>query len=207
MHHSWVLRVGVHWNSISAGFTSVEEESNRNAYKVAIKGTLMYRKRRFTKTMLLPIPTSVAQMRSMRAHLALASLECGHGNGDLAAELIRSIYITWFLVSDGPDVEADLFTAAEAGMQRCLDNVVVEKCWRVDEPGARVLGRVLCLLDQELDAAPSHLVLSAVERFEESVLSGVMPSVADMLRRTRASCLESTGGRSAGCADGRICLP
>ncbi len=163
---------------------------------------LTYRKRRFTKAMLLPIPAPVAQMRSMRAHLALAALECGRGNGDLAAELIRSIYVTWFLVSDRDGVAPDLFLAAETVMQRCLENVVEEKCWRVDESGSRVLARVLCLLDQELDSAPSHLVLSAVERFEASVFSGVMPSVADMLRRTRPPGSEGTGGPRTGIADG-----
>lgn len=153
------------------------------------------RKRRVTSAMLLPIPASVAQMKSTRAHLALAALECGNGNGDLAAELIRSIYITWFLVSGDPGGTADLFLAAEAVMQRCLENVVVEKRWRVDRSGGQVLARVLCVLDRELDTAPGHLVLSALERFEESVLSGTMPSVADMLRRTRPSEADGLGGQ------------
>lgn len=102
-------------------------------------------RRPLSKTMLLPVDVASARDQSLSYHLALATCRRGHGNNYLFNELMRTVYVAWFLqqagYGDEPlelykfaeySVEAALTLAHESGEWLLADDAlpVLKSCWR-----------------------------------------------------------------------------
>ncbi|WP_322014180.1 hypothetical protein [Paraburkholderia sp. J12] len=136
-------------------------------------------RRHLTREMLLPIPAAKAQMRSMRAHLALVAMRKGQGNGSLAGELVKSVYMTWLLARDSGCTDPAIFEAAEIGLQRCIELVPQDGLWKVDETACVALEAVLRMQDEQLATIPAYLLRRAAAKMEHVIDSGRLPSVRD----------------------------
>jgi hypothetical protein len=54
-----------------------------------------------TRVQLLPITPATARAFSLKYHLALVAMRHGRGNADLASELIKTLYLTYFISEKG----------------------------------------------------------------------------------------------------------
>ncbi|MFT4063636.1 hypothetical protein [Paraburkholderia sp.] len=136
-------------------------------------------RRHLTREMLLPIPAAKAQMRSMRAHLALVAMRKGQGNGSLAGELVKSVYMTWLLARDSGNTDPTIFETAEMGLRRCIERAPQGGLWKVDEAACVALEAVLRMQDEQLATIPAHLLRRAAAKMERVIDSGRLPSVRD----------------------------
>lgn len=124
--------------------------------------------RRFlSKTMLLPVPERLVVDFSLANHLALAACRRGRGNAHLLNELLRAVYISYFLGQRGTDrAPAQTYREAEAGLERALACAERENVWHVDEKAAIVLGRVLTIYDIQLEFTATWMLVEAKERLD-----------------------------------------
>lgn len=143
-------------------------------------------RRHLTREMLLPIPAAKAQMRSMRAHLALVALRKGQGNGSLAGELVKSVYMTWLLARDSGGTDPAIFETAELGLQRCIELAPQIGVWKVNEAAYVALEAVLRMQDEQLATVPAHLIRRAAAKLEHIIDSGRLPTVRDVHESPRA---------------------
>ncbi|WP_244818712.1 hypothetical protein [Caballeronia sp. Lep1P3] len=61
------------------------------------KNAKMMRRPQLTLAKLLPIAPATARAFSLRYHLALAAMRNGRVNADLASELVKILYLTYFI--------------------------------------------------------------------------------------------------------------
>lgn len=68
-----------------------------------------------------PRPASVRE-QSLSSHLALVACRDGHGNRHLFNELMRTVYVAWFLQQDGYGEEpVNSFKTAEYAVEAALE--------------------------------------------------------------------------------------
>jgi hypothetical protein len=87
-----------------------------------------------TRQMLLPTAVTTARTVSLRNHMALVALRQGRGNIDLAGELLKTVYLTYFLC-DAESVKATLekFVAAERSLKSSILDSVISGEWRLSD--------------------------------------------------------------------------
>jgi hypothetical protein len=129
--------------------------------------------RRFlNKTMLLPVPKQIVIDFSLANHLALAACRRGRGNAHLVNELLRAVYISYFLGQRGADrAPVRIYREAETGLEKALARAKQEDVWLVDEEAAIVLGRVLTIYDTQLDFAATWMLIDAKDRLDRFLVS------------------------------------
>ncbi|CAN7656469.1 hypothetical protein LJR034_005182 [Caballeronia sp. LjRoot34] len=140
--------------------------------------------RRFlNKTMLLPVPRQVVDDFALANHLALAACRQGSGNAYLVNELLRVVYISYFLGQRGVGRKpARTYREAEAGLERTLARAKQENVWHVDEEVATILEQVLTIYDEQLDSAATWMLLEAKDRLDQFLASdGRTPILGDEL--------------------------
>jgi hypothetical protein len=126
--------------------------------------------------MLLPMDQASARERSLSYHLALAVCRDGHGNGHLFNELIRVVYVAWFLQQAGYGNErVECYKMAEYAVEAALELADRLNEWILAEDAIPVFERLLALHDAQLATAPLHKVMEA-ERQLRHFLAGTAPS-------------------------------
>src|ERR1700692_2914195 len=91
-----------------------------------------------TRAMLLPMPAALAQTVSLKKHMALVALRQGHGNIDLAGELLRTIYLTYFLADgEAQTTSQDLFASAECAIKTTIAQSVMTGEWCLEDSHTR----------------------------------------------------------------------
>jgi hypothetical protein len=139
-----------------------------------------------TKSALLPMPAQSARELSLAHHLALAACRGDRANRHQINELVRSVYMAYYLQRMGfGEVPFECYEQAEAAFENAL--AVAEKCaqWIISEQDAPVIERLLTLHDQQLSEAPMHRVVEA-ERQLRQFLAGT--GVSPLLRPRSGSC-------------------
>jgi hypothetical protein len=122
--------------------------------------------------MLLPLPSQVAAQISLANHLALAASKSSEGNAHLLNELLRAVYIGYFLEqASANDVPVELYRAAEVGLEEVLRTAHRENVWRVGEELGAVLERLLASYDLQLENAAAWLHVDARDRLERFIAS------------------------------------
>ena len=133
-----------------------------------------------SKSLLLPMPAQSARELSLAHHLALAACRSDSGNRHQINELVRSVYMAYFLQRMGfGDMPFECYEHAEAAFENALAVAARSARWMISEPEAPVIERLLALHDQQLSAAPMHRVVEAEKQLRQ-FLAGT--SVSPLVR-------------------------
>lgn len=116
------------------------------------------------KAMLLPHPAAYVRGQSLRWHLALAVFRAGKGNGDLLAELVKTLYLAWYLQQAGfGAADHELYREAE----RILDNAArntAKDIWLIESADCPAITSLLDLHERQLSSAPVYAIDEAQQR-------------------------------------------
>jgi hypothetical protein len=114
-----------------------------------------------TKALLLPMDRASASEQSLANHLALVACRSGHGNGHLVNELMRAVYLSWFLQRAGYGTcPAEQFKVAEYAVEATLSHAHERGEWRLPVETIVDFEALLALHDSQLASAPLHEVLA-----------------------------------------------
>ncbi|MGY6123829.1 hypothetical protein ACW9YQ_33600 (plasmid) [Paraburkholderia strydomiana] len=106
-----------------------------------------------------------ANAQSLACHLALVACRRGHGNGHLINELMRAVYLGWFLQRAGyGNFPAGQFRIAEYAVEATLAHAHECGEWRLPEEAIADFEVLLALFDSQLASAPLHEVLAAEQK-------------------------------------------
>ncbi|WP_236674453.1 hypothetical protein [Paraburkholderia hospita] len=116
-------------------------------------------RRHLSKAMLLPMDATSARDQSLSYHLALATCRRGHGNNYLLNELMRTVYLAWFLQQAGyGDAPVTLYKLAEYAVEAALTLAHESGEWRLADEAIPAFEKLLALHDSQLTVAPWHKV-------------------------------------------------
>ncbi|MFM0455068.1 hypothetical protein PQR21_32215 [Paraburkholderia nemoris] len=116
------------------------------------------------KAMLLPHPAAYVREQSLHWHLALAAFRAGKGNGNLLAELVKALYLAWYLQEAGFGAANDeLYLEAERILDAAANNARKE-IWVIDSADCLPIMRLLDLHEEQLSNAPVYAVAEAQQR-------------------------------------------
>jgi hypothetical protein len=132
-----------------------------------------------SKSLLLPMSAHSAREMSLAHHLALAACRSDSGNRHQINELVRSVYMAYYLQRMGfGEVPFERYAHAEAAFENAL--AVAAKCakWIISEQDAPVIERLLALHDRQLSEAPMHRVVKAEQQLRQFLAgTGASPFV------------------------------
>jgi hypothetical protein len=110
-----------------------------------------------SRSLLLPMSAQSARDMSLAHHLALAACRGDGGNRHQINELVRSVYMAYFLQRMGfGDIPFECYERAEAAFENALAVATKSEKWIISEQDAPVIERLLALHDQQLSEAPMH---------------------------------------------------
>jgi hypothetical protein len=117
-----------------------------------------------SKPMLLP-PTAVSVRKLvLRHHIALAAFHAGKGNGSLLAELVKALYLAWYLqVAGFGAADRELYLEAERLLDHAARNAHKD-IWFIEAADSVSISRLLNLCEQQLLSAPIYAVGEARAR-------------------------------------------
>ncbi|SOE63376.1 hypothetical protein SAMN05414139_02299 [Burkholderia sp. D7] len=129
--------------------------------------------------MLLPMSGTLVRKVSLQNHLALVALRQGRGNVDLAAELLKTVFVTFYL-SDPACLAIHLqnFTHAEAALLALMKDAASSGNWRLDETGRETIEVILALHDQQLTAMPAHRIEREKQRLMHVLAKDSFPRLS-----------------------------
>lgn len=151
-----------------------------------VSGKLSPTERHPSKEMLLPMADRYVLNISLANHLALAACEKGQGNAHLLNELMKVVYLTFYLqVAGFGDVPVDLYRRAERMLEDAGISGRRDGLWYVPDEASAVLAGILLLHDRQLAEATVWRVMEAkrrLSRFIESDRESPFPSVRSSLQ-------------------------
>jgi hypothetical protein len=116
------------------------------------------------KTMLLPHSAAHVREQSLHWHLALAAFRIGKGNGDLLAELVKALYLAWYLQQAGfGAVDHQLYLDAERILDAAARNAG-RNIWLIESADCLTITSLLDLHEPQLSGAPVYAVVEAQHR-------------------------------------------
>jgi hypothetical protein len=132
-----------------------------------------------SKSLLLPMAAQSARKMSLAHHLALAACRGDSGNRHQINELVRSVYMAYYLQRMGfGELPFECYEHAEAAFENALAVATKSAKWIISEQDAPVIERVLALHDQQLSEAPMHRVVEAEKQLRQFLAgTGASPLV------------------------------
>jgi hypothetical protein len=132
-----------------------------------------------SKSLLLPMSAQSARDMSLAYHLALAACRADSGNRHQVNELVRSVYMAYFLQRMGfGDIPFECYERAEGAFENALAVGAQSARWMINEQDAPGIERVLALHDQQLSEAPMHRVVEAEKQLRQFLAgTGASPVV------------------------------
>jgi hypothetical protein len=129
-----------------------------------------------TRALLLPMDRASANAQSLASHLALVACRSGHGNGHHVNELMRVVYLGWFLQRAGyGNCPAGQFKVVEYAAEATLAHAHECGEWRLPDEMIVDFEALLALYDSQLASAPLHEVLAAEQKLR-AFLAGTSSS-------------------------------
>lgn len=123
-----------------------------------------------SKALQLPPTAESVRALSLRHHLALAALKAGSGNSPLLTELIRVVYVTWYLQEAGfGAIDPSHYVEAERALARCGVRAAAENVWQFNDADTPALERVLALHDWQLQRTPISAMCEVQKRLTRFV--------------------------------------
>lgn len=114
--------------------------------------------------MLLPHSATYVREQSLHWHLALAAFRVGKGNGDLLAELVKALYLAWYLQQAGfGAAKHELYIEAERILDAAARNAS-KNMWLIEAVDSLAITGILDLHEQQLSSAPVYAVREAQQR-------------------------------------------
>lgn len=114
--------------------------------------------------MLLPHSATYVREQSLHWHLALAAFRIGKGNGDLLAELVKALYLAWYLQQAGfGAAKHELYIEAERILDAAARNAS-KNMWLIEAVDSLAITGILDLHEQQLSSAPVYAVREAQQR-------------------------------------------
>ncbi|SEF13062.1 hypothetical protein SAMN02787142_7973 [Burkholderia sp. WP9] len=108
--------------------------------------------------------------QSLSIHLALVACRTGHGNSHLVNELMRAVYLSWFLQRAGYGTcQEERFKIAECAIEATLAQARESGTWQLPAETVEDFETLLALYDGQLANAPLHAVLAAEQRLRTFV--------------------------------------
>jgi len=145
---------------------------------------------RLSKKLLLPVDRIFATKLCLTHHLSLVACRGDAGNDFFMSQLVRSLYMTYFLWRDGfGKAMPKLFEDAEGALESNRSKGRNSGVWRMGSECVEIIGKVLLIHDDQLAAAPLHRVLQA----EANVYGFLRSSDACDLIRLNHSNVQSAG--------------
>jgi hypothetical protein len=131
--------------------------------------------------MLLAMDQASVREQSLTSHLALVACRDGHGNGHLFNELMRTVYLAWFLQQDGYGSEpVGRFKTAEYAVEAALKLAHAANRWVLAEDAVPVFESLLALHDAQLATVPLHKIISAERRLRQFLAGTARSPVPDV---------------------------
>ena len=125
-------------------------------------------RRPLTKALLLPMDRASAREQSLKLHLALVACRECHANGHLINELMRAVYLAYFLQRAGYGKHpAEHFKIAECAVEATLAHAHETGEWRLAPDVVSDFEELIALYDAQLARAPLHAVLHAEAQLKE----------------------------------------
>lgn len=108
---------------------------------------------------------TTARDQSLANHLTLVACRSGHGSGHLINELMRVVYVSWFLQRAGyGSCPVEQFKIAECAVEATLMHAHESGQWTLPADMVADFEALLALYDLQLANAPLHAVLDAQQR-------------------------------------------
>ena len=121
-----------------------------------------------SKSLLLPMSAQSAREMSLAHHLALAACRGDSANRHQINELVRSVYMAYFLQRMGfGDMPFECYEHAEAAFENALAVAAKSARWMISEQDAPAIERLLALHDWQLSEAPMHRVAEAEKQLRQ----------------------------------------
>jgi hypothetical protein len=133
---------------------------------------------------LLPMTAPRFRSLSLRNHLALVALRQGYGHAELASELLKTAYLTYFIA--GIDVDEgtlETCVAAELTIKASVAHAKMAGEWTLTPGHAQYVEKMLCLHDTQLSTMPLCVIDAAARRLSQMIEEGGMPNLALQYRR------------------------
>ncbi|MEK6291019.1 MAG: hypothetical protein V4793_06455 [Paraburkholderia tropica] len=130
----------------------------------------MRKRKPLSKGELLPLATEKVHALSLQNHLVLAVWISGQGNDDQLIQLLRIIYLAYFLrgLVEG-DAEFDLYRRAEAALGVFASRAQLNPAATPTEEERGVLMNLLAIHDAQLAAVKRHRYLEAWDALQLSL--------------------------------------
>ncbi|MCE4548080.1 MULTISPECIES: hypothetical protein [unclassified Caballeronia] len=152
------------------------------------KNAKTMRRAPLTRAQLLPIAPATTRAFSLRYHLALVALRNGRGNADLASELVKTLYLTYFVCErDRLDPPIETYLKAEAVLRACIHDSETDHPWAIADDQCEAIETVLCAHDTQLASTPLHRIEVAKGRLDRILKAGRFPDLAAMNQITVVS--------------------
>ncbi|MGU7771690.1 hypothetical protein ACV229_16130 [Burkholderia sp. MR1-5-21] len=118
--------------------------------------------------MLLPMPMEIVRELSLTNHIAFSTCIREAGNRHLLNQLTKALYLSLFMQLAGTGIAPlELFTDAEAALDRSVIRAEQEGVWRIDPEDAGYIQAMLTFHDQqimEITGKDFALVTSRLDR-------------------------------------------
>ncbi|MBB5498614.1 hypothetical protein [Paraburkholderia sp. MM5384-R2] len=125
-------------------------------------------RRPLTKALLLPMDRASASEQSLRLHLALVACRECQANSHLINELMRAVYLAYFLQRAGYGRHpAEHFKVAECAVEVTLVHAHETGEWRLMPDVIGDFEELIALYDAQLARAPLHAVRHAEEQLRD----------------------------------------
>ncbi|HEX7907197.1 MAG TPA: hypothetical protein VF534_03785 [Paraburkholderia sp.] len=133
-----------------------------------------------TKTLLLLIDRASASGQSLSNHLALVASRTGHENPHLVNELLRAVYLSWFLQHAGYGTcPTEHLKIAECAVEAALRQARESGKWPLPVDTVEDFETLLALYDGQLARAPLHVVLAAEQRLRTFLAGSLCLGIDD----------------------------
>src|SRR5260370_31636810 len=118
-----------------------------------------------TRAMLLPMSAALVRKVSLQNHMALVALRQGRGNIDLAGELLKTVFVAFYLADpDHLATHAGHFPQAETAIKALIKDAVRDGGWRLEEDQCEGIEAILGLHDAQLSSLSVHRIEGAKQR-------------------------------------------
>lgn len=133
---------------------------------------------RLDRSDLLPMADSAFRTISLHNHLALVSLRRGSGNAELAAELLKSAHLAYFIYGIEADEQSlEVCVAAELTIKASIAHARMANEWALNSRHTHYVEEMLCRHDTQLTTLPRHSIEAAVRRLDRLIADNDMPDL------------------------------
>jgi hypothetical protein len=139
---------------------------------------------RLDRSDLLPMANTAFRTISLRNHLALVSLRRGSGNAELAAELLKSAHLAYFIYGIEADEQSlEACVAAELTIKASVAHARMANEWLLNPRHTHYVEEMLCRHDTQLTTLPRHTIAAAVRRLDRLIADNDMPDLVLRYKR------------------------